>query len=414
MTIINKDKVNGLKSTYLNAENQKGMFEFNDKLIGISSNLISQLDEDQTINLLKTLSLPSSDYSVNSTHELSVTLNSPNFQVGDYYSPEKKKEMGDDHPIVQKLNAIDFVKDASEIISKFNKKEETGSFESSKWKNQVLKKMMDSLRINLIEANPDKSFINKQKETVFQREILLDGNNIGAIEYLEDNNSVTILRSDVEEAHQGEGIGFKAYSKLIEDKIALGKSIGSDSILSPQAQAIYKKLQDAGYTTKSPFTRLMLRGKITSLYREDSIAQRKAFPSILVDGVGVTDSGYRFKGPSIFKISPESSLNPPPVINITEENILLGLCTDTYVYPSHVQSERVGQSGFFFCPDDYSKIKSLLDKAREILTHPENSEIRDSLVMNNILIKDVVSVSYDDLSKSVELDFAHQNADCAM
>jgi hypothetical protein len=414
MTKINKDKVIGLKSTYVNNEDHKTMFEFNDKLIGISSSLTAILDESKIVNLLKTLTLPSNDYKVNSTHELSVTLNSPNFDVQEYYSPEKRKEMGDDHPIVEKLNAIDFVKSAAEILSKFNNKEASESFESAKWKNQELKKMMDSLRVNLIEADPDKSFINKQKETVFQREILLDGNNIGAIEYLEDNDSVTILRSDVEEEHQGKGIGFKAYSKLVDDKIALGKSIGSDSIVSLQAQAIYRKLQDAGHKTKSPFTRLMLRGKITSLFREDSIAQRKAFPSVIIDGVGVTDSGYRFKGPSIFKISPESSLNPPPVINIREENLLLGLCTNTYVYPSYVQSERVSQSVSFFSTDVFNEIESLLNKARDVLIHPENSEIRDSLVMDNVIIKDVVAVSYDDISKSVELDFAHENAGCTI
>lgn len=412
MSQIIKEKVNGLKSTY--TRTQKGMFEFNDKIIGISNNFLSQLGEAKTIDLLNTLSLPSNDYKVKSTHEVAVTFNAPNFQIQEYYSPEKRKEMGDDNPIVQKLKAIDYVRDASEIISKFNNKEVTDSFPSSKWRNQELQKIMDSLRIKVIPADQDKSYTNKQGETVYQREIHFEGKDIGAIEYLEDNNSVTILRSDVEVDHQGKGIGFSAYSKLIEDKVALGKSVGSDSILSPQAQRIYQKLQDAGYTTKSPFTRQMLRGKITSVFREDMIAQRKAFPSIVIDGVGVSDSGYRFKGPSIFKINPSLSLNPPPVVNITEENLVLGLCTDTFVYPSYVQSETVSQSRSFLSPGDFDQIQSLLEQARAILLHPENSEIRDSLIMENVVIKDIKAISYDELRKSIELDFAHENADCTM
>lgn len=404
-----KVQVTGLKSIHNDHQEGKIEFEFNDKRIEISSWYVSQTEQVQIASLLKALALPQRDLKLKSTNELRVCINIPKLDVEKYYSPSDIKEMGDDNPIVQKLKAKEHLKNVMLIGSKLTtKKEESNTFTSSRWRNKYLKEAIESLRVELAEENEDVTYVNKQNETVYQRDILFEGKSIGAIEYLEDDSSVTILRSDVEDDYQGQGIGYQAYVKLIEDKIALGKSVGSDSILSAQAQSIYKRLGEAGYKMESVYTRLMTRGKITSLSIEDTSEQRNAFPTVHIDGVGVSDTGYRFKGQSIFTIKPSISLNPSPVINITEGSIL------SSAFSSFIQRDDIKDALNGLAEGDYDEIESLFLDARNILTHEDNKEIRDSLTMDNVSIHDIQIVSYDELSKSVELDFENNSSAISM
>lgn len=399
-----KEMIGGLENIY--SHSNKDEFVFIDRTVEISSVHINKLNEVQIIGLLKSIALPQRDIKIKSIHEHNVSINIARFDVDEYYSPTDIKELGDNNPIAQKIKASEYLKKVVTIANKLNRKEESNTFTSSKWRNVHLKESIDILRVELVEENNDATYVNKQHETVYQREIFVEGKAIGAIEYLEDGNSVTILRSDVEEEHQGKGIGYNAYVKLIEDKIALGKTVGSDSILSAQAQSIYKRLGEAGYRMESQYTRLMTRGKITSLSTEDTSSQRRDFPTVNIDGVGVSATGYRFKGESVFKISPSTSINPSPVINITEGSI------STSIYPSFVKRDVVEHPANILSEDDYSKIEFHLMEARNILSHPENKEIRDTFTMDNVSIHNVQIVPYEELTKSVEMALKNNLESC--
>lgn len=384
----------GVKSISSDNENNQIIFHFANNKIEISSHYVFDTEHSKLTSLIKSLNLPQKDFRAKSTKECKVSLNIPKLKDEGYYSPKEIEELGKDNAIAQRIKAKPYIKEAVAIANKLSSKSESDIFTSSKWRSRQLREAMESLRVELAEVNIDSHYINKQNETVYQREIFEDGLNVGIIEYLEDDNSVTILRSDVKDEYQGQGIGFNAYTSLINEKISQGKSVGSDSILSPQAQRIYQKLEDAGYRMSSQYSRIMTRGKITSLSREDTMSQRNSFPIVNIDGVGTTDTGYRFKGESLFTIEPSMGVIPSPVISITEGSIV------TSVYPSYVEvsSPDILKDG------DCKNIELHLMEARKILTNSENKGIRDSLIMDNVVVLNSQIISYDELDRIVEME----------
>jgi hypothetical protein len=154
--------------------------------------------------------------------------------------------------------------------------------------------------------NTDHSHVNKQGETVFHRAIEQNGIKIGAIDYIETADKVTILRSDVDTEFQNKGFGFNAYLRFIDEKLSMAKQVCSDSIVSLQAQRIYEKLSAAGYVITKSSVRMLSSGKITTINALDFSSQRGTIPTVYIDGAGVSEAGYRFYGSPVFTIAQRS------------------------------------------------------------------------------------------------------------
>jgi predicted GNAT family acetyltransferase len=154
-----------------------------------------------------------------------------------------------------------------------------------------------------IPMNTDHSYVNKQGETVFHRAIEQHGIEIGAIDYIETADKVTILRTDVDTEFQNKGIGFNAYQRFIDEKLLMGKQVCSDSIISLQAQRIYEKLSIEGYIITKASVRMLSSGKITTISALEFSSQRRTIPIVYVDGAGVSEAGYRFFGSPVYTIS---------------------------------------------------------------------------------------------------------------
>lgn len=140
--------------------------------------------------------------------------------------------------------------------------------------------------------------------------ILRGGVDVGEISYVQDGNNIQIKRSDV--TPQREGIGLEAYKQFIDSKLDTGMRVGSDAILSPEAQGLYRKLAKEGYVLdEMPNTRQIYGDKKTSLTQEDMSAQRMAMTTRYDTEARarVTEPGQPFGGEPVYNIrKPQPSL----------------------------------------------------------------------------------------------------------
>ena len=150
-----------------------------------------------------------------------------------------------------------------------------------------------------------------------------EGKDVGEITYTETNNTIQIKRADV--TTPGEGIGTDAYAQFINEKVAEGKSVESDAVVSDSAQGVYAKLEAQGYgITKSENTRPMM-GKITTISKEDMKAQRIGFGTVRDPETGaiVTKPGGVFKGDPVYKITsvPQKKTDAQQFTQVRDEGI---------------------------------------------------------------------------------------------
>jgi hypothetical protein len=149
---------------------------------------------------------------------------------------------------------------------------------------------------------------NKWGEDVYTRDIKTSEGKVGGIDYIQEDGSITILRSDVDKEHQNKGIGLNAYKEFIDEQLAKGIEIKSDNNVSPQAQRLYEKLKNEGYeVVENESTRLVYPGSKSTLSREESKKQYEARPLVNIDGVRTAESGWRLKGDPVYTIKPKGS-----------------------------------------------------------------------------------------------------------
>lgn len=127
----------------------------------------------------------------------------------------------------------------------------------------------------------------------------------GAIKYKSEGSTVQIVRSDVDETLQGQGIGTSAYKQFIDQQLAKGRTVGSDVDISAPVQRIFEKLQQEGYTVKkAEGARQMQGGRLVNLTQEEMQKQRKAWPLETVDGVRmVRPENRNFTGKPVFEVT---------------------------------------------------------------------------------------------------------------
>ena len=103
------------------------------------------------------------------------------------------------------------------------------------------------------------------------RSINVDGQQVGAITFQPTREGVQILRTDV--STPGQGIGTEAYKQFIDENLAQGRSVSSDSILTAEGRALWDRLSREGYdVVQSEAVQEMPAGGITTLTREERLA----------------------------------------------------------------------------------------------------------------------------------------------
>jgi predicted GNAT family acetyltransferase len=298
-----------LNKSYITEDDSVIKFELNEHMISITTSVVEKSEPNFISNLLKTFIKPNDNFSLPSKE-----------QIRPYFNEGTQEAQSGERDTEKNNNRLDesMVKHIKMRLNEISPVYESSTTELSKLKSQYLRNIMNQFSITP-ENNTDKSEINKQNEVLFLRSIVFEGEPVGEIKYLEDETSVTIIRSDVDAKHQGKGLATKAYKTLIDEKMKAGKVIHSDNILSDPAQAIYRKLEEEGYTVSKQPSRLKYRG-VTSLTAKNLQAQHASFPTVYRDGARVTESGFRMQGTPVFKVtkSPNLDIDISPVDIVVE------------------------------------------------------------------------------------------------
>ena len=158
-----------------------------------------------------------------------------------------------------------------------------------------------------IKLSKPKQKVNQYGDSVQLTEIQKDGENIGAIEYLEDKDSITILRSDVVDSEVKKGYGTEAYTQLINKALKEGKTVKSDATVSDSAQGVYSKLKSSGYDVQKNPIEYNTRSGITTTDRLERIKQRESAPSKRDAQGNITSAPYRVKGDPVYTIKPSTN-----------------------------------------------------------------------------------------------------------
>ena len=154
----------------------------------------------------------------------------------------------------------------------------------------ALRALRDAPSVNLIDDGKGKALI------------MSEGKQAGVIEYEINNGAVQIKGSEVNPSRSG--IGTEAYKQFINSKMDEGLSVGSDNIVSQQAEGLYKKLASQGYQiTENPSNTRIYPGSLTSVSRESRNAQRSAHPTVYSDGARQTAPGFVLRGDPVYQIT---------------------------------------------------------------------------------------------------------------
>jgi predicted GNAT family acetyltransferase len=143
---------------------------------------------------------------------------------------------------------------------------------------------------------------NQYGDDVFNISITKEGKKAGDIQYMDDGNEITILRSDVEDA--GKGTGTAAYVKLVDKALSEGKTVKSDSIVSPSAAKVYEKLKAKGYNVEKASKLFNVRKGETTASRDSRASQRALAPTIMDDYGNRISAPFRVKGAPVYTIKP--------------------------------------------------------------------------------------------------------------
>ena len=166
----------------------------------------------------------------------------------------------------------------------------------------ALRALRDAPSVNLIDDGKGKALI------------MSEGKQAGVIEYEINNGAVQIKGSKVNPSRSG--IGTEAYKQFINSKMDEGLSVGSDNIVSQQAEGLYKKLASQGYQiTENPNNRRIYPGSLTSVSRDSMRSQRSAHPTEYRDGAIQSAPGFVLRGDPVYQITrrPQDAPLPSPL-----------------------------------------------------------------------------------------------------
>ena len=144
--------------------------------------------------------------------------------------------------------------------------------------------------------------------------IMSDGKQAGIIEYEINDGAVQIKGSEVTPSRSG--IGTEAYKQFINSKMDEGFSVGSDNIVSQQAEGLYQKLSSQGYEiAENPNNRRIYPGSLTSVSMDSRRSQRSAHPTEYKDGAIQSAPGFVLRGDPVYKIirRPQDAPLPSPL-----------------------------------------------------------------------------------------------------
>lgn len=384
----------GLKDIHDNPQEGEICFEFNNQEINLNDKFIQSSDESELVSLIKSMRVPYKELKTAVTKETNIVIHANVLGLNQRYS---RSEIEDLPEVMQeRAKAEQWLRKARSVAKKHSISSQSSTLKASKSEVGQLAEQVERLRVGLAD-NKDENYQNKWGETVNIRDILNEGKKVGAIEYLESDNTVTILRADVDADYRGKGIGFNAYKEFINEKVSFGKRVGSDNILSESAQRVYEKLENEGYYLMESPTYLLARGDITSITREDRIQQRKEMPTERVNGAIMTSGGYRMKGESIYTVFPSDSIVSSNKIRIESHDLSSGDSTNLLITPSYVEKSKIEDDSNSLNQDVYNEIEELLFAASNELLHPDNQSIAESLAMKNVLVWNVTRISHDNL-----------------
>ena len=158
---------------------------------------------------------------------------------------------------------------------------------------------------------PSVSLMDDGKGKAF---IMSDGKQAGIIEYEINDGAVQIKGSEVTPSRSG--IGTEAYKQFINSKMDEGFSVGSDNIVSQQAEGLYQKLSSQGYEiAENPNNRRIYPGSLTSVSRDSMRSQRSAHPTEYRDGAIQSAPGFVLRGDPVYQITrrPQDAPLPSPL-----------------------------------------------------------------------------------------------------
>jgi predicted GNAT family acetyltransferase len=359
-------------------------FDFNDYSIELSTSYAERADPEFLKMLLKTLGKSDDDFTLPATEDVRAIAHT---WVLGYYERRYNEGLSS-NDIHKEQQLAQKALDRIHMLNHCNTKTKTTEITSiTKLKLQYLLAIMNSFDTKNTSKTDDHEF-NKQNEKVFTRNISHEGKPIGAIKYIETDSDVTILRSDIDTEYQGRGLATEAYKALIDDKIANGKVVHSDNIVSLSAQKVYSRLESEGYEVRKQPSRINHRQALMSLTPDNIRKQRDDFPVVYKDGVGMTESGYRLKGAPIYSVvkSPNVALNISPIrIGLVDNKTFHEKVFE--ITPHSIKlSEKTDMGLSEFDAELSKKINNLFEEAKNALSSPENQDIKERLSADNVTI----------------------------
>lgn len=203
-------------------------FLVGNKIIEMNHAFAESVDHEMLIDIVKAFSRSSASIRAKHDSVISVKINNQLPKISDPRHHFLPTDKGDDRftkMLEERRIATSNIDKANDYLKEMTKKTEKKFLEISSWRAEVLLNVAKEYFATNDVENKDPFSINVQNETVYSRDILLGGQKIGQIEYLEDSKKVTILRSDIEKEYQNQGLGFKAYMSFINEKLAIGKPL---------------------------------------------------------------------------------------------------------------------------------------------------------------------------------------------
>ncbi len=390
-----RDTIPTFRSIYEEFQEGKVGFEFDNHKIEISSTYVEKAEPEFIRLLLKTLQQPESEFTL-PTHE-TVKAVAHTWVTGIHGSlndnPDVKKEQ---NYAQRSLDKLHMTLDQNPIS------EGSTAFRLSKLKAKYIKSIMDSFGVEQKENN-DPFETNKQGETVYVKNIFHENQKVGALRYIENDSTATILRSDIKPEYQGQGIGKKAYMDFIDEKLSQGKMIHSDCIVSRSAQNVYRALESKGYEVNRQPCRTNHREDLNTLLPDAIRAQQNTFPTKFHEGVRSVEPGFRLKGEPVFKVvkSPNVSLHLDPIqISIYETNKQHE--TTFNISPNKVNvHEQLGSNLKEVSPSLYDKSEEIFSFIKRSLPHPASQDIHHRLSTENIAIWRINSIERSELEKTI-------------
>jgi len=394
-----RSDLEGFLQSYKDEQNDRHVFEFKSHDIELSSHYIESCDEDFLVQLLKVMSRPAKP-DIEMSSEKEVVVQVP--MMGDGAQSPLPESVIEANRYIQAAHM------QARAIMDLSPSTAGEPVALSTIQAKYLKTMMDKLtQTKLIIPSPEVPVeVNKQGESVYVRPIEFEGREVGTLQYLESDDEVVILRSDVNEADQGKGLGTRAYRLLIEEKLSQGKRVGSDSIVSQSAQGVYKKLQSLGYDVRESASRVKHRMDKTSLTSAQLMSQRASHPIRHIDGVNVSESGYRMKGESVYTVKASPKMTIPEVTMVLVDKSKSSQ-REFFIRPNAIESKMfVSDQLKDFSKEGVEKVQMLLSDVKGLLSGTDWAHEGSAMNLSLVKIIERAKIERGELERALVVDCA--------